>query len=94
MNTFVVVKNGVYRHEIIGVFPNSANALEVAITAIKLESDSYHDFNVLGYCMGDIVDDGEFLYRVIRTDTRDDNFKITGYTISVRGQDGKDMELP
>ena len=52
MEVFIVTKQGVYRHEIMGVFQDLEFAKNVAIDCIKAEHDDYHDFHVIQFDVG------------------------------------------
>lgn len=43
---FVVTKQGVYRHDIMGIYTVRGNAFRAARKALKLEHDEYHTFHV------------------------------------------------
>jgi len=60
---YIVTREGVYRHEIIGVYLTLKSTRRAAITALDAEHDSYHDFHVIEYNVGvPINDDGKLLY--------------------------------
>lgn len=46
-SVWVITKQGVYRHEIVGVFSSKEMAIEVAVSANNGEIDDYHDFDVV-----------------------------------------------
>lgn len=64
---YVVTREGVYRHEIVGVYDRQDIALEAAKTAIAEEDDDYHDFNVgectLGCAITDVLNVAIFIKR-------------------------------
>ena len=45
-NVFVVTKQGVYRHEICGIFKLLKDARKCATKCITDEHDDYHDFHI------------------------------------------------
>lgn len=68
MKIYVVVKSGVYRHEIVGVYSTLKLACEAAEAAAHAESDDYHGFEVLECTLDN---PGEHLVaEVKRIDTR------------------------
>ena len=64
MKLYAVVKKGVYRHEILGVFNSLESAIEIAKTGVKEEEDHYHSFLVLSFTANQKVDDGELVCTV------------------------------
>ena len=46
MMLYVVIKKGVYRHSIVGVYDTLEKAKERAEECIQAERDTYHDFSV------------------------------------------------
>lgn len=58
MEVFAVVKKGVYRHEICGIFEDVACAQLCAMKESMKENDGYHIWSVLSYILGDEVEDG------------------------------------
>ena len=64
MNVYTVYKQGVYRHEILGVFDTLENARKRAFVAALGENDGYHDFMVAQSNLNDYVDDLKLLYSV------------------------------
>ena len=69
MELFIVTKEGVYKHDIVGMYWMEAPAIEAAEKAWDRERDCYHVFYILK-----VVLDTEFLFRV--TGERDINKKI------------------
>ena len=64
MNVYVVFKDGVYRHEIVGLYESLEKAIDGAKYAVSLEKDSYHTFEI-GYSELDkTVDDVEVIASV------------------------------
>ena len=60
---FVVVMEGVYRHDIVGVFSTITLATEAAKEAQEDQRDTYHDWIVLRYPrVNERVKDGEFTW--------------------------------
>lgn len=47
MSVFVLVKRGVYRHEIPGAYTSLEHATAVAREALELEPDRYHYFEIV-----------------------------------------------
>jgi hypothetical protein len=47
MEGFTVVKEGVYRHELLGLFATEAEAVSRGLEACAAEEDDYHAFFVL-----------------------------------------------
>ena len=46
MKLFIVTKEGIYRHEILGVFSNIEKARKCAKIAYDNEVDKYHGFHI------------------------------------------------
>lgn len=46
-SVFVVTKQGVYRHDIMGIYTVRGKAFRAAKSAIQAEHDDYHEFHVL-----------------------------------------------
>lgn len=61
-NIYVVVVQGVYRHEVIGAFDNYQLAVAAAQIAAGLEEDGYHSYEVLTGLLNVPVDDMEKVY--------------------------------
>ena len=59
---FVVVVQGVYRHEILGVFDDYSLAVKVAQDAAYEEKDGYHTFEVLSGTLNQPVADMDTVY--------------------------------
>ena len=73
MNTevYVVTMEGVYRHNIMGVFQEFEFAKNIAISAIKEERDNYHRFEVREFDVGVPTNlDGRLKFIVKRTGRR------------------------
>jgi hypothetical protein len=47
MEGFTASKEGVYRHELLGLFATQEEAVAKALEACKNEVDDYHEFHVL-----------------------------------------------
>jgi len=45
-SVFVVTKQGVYRHDIMGIYTVRGKAFRAAKAALKAEHDNYHNFHV------------------------------------------------
>lgn len=43
---YIVTKEGVYRHEILGLYKSEHQARQRAVECSQTESDGYHDFTV------------------------------------------------
>lgn len=72
MNTkfcYVVLKEGVYRHEIVGVFTKQVLAEKCACDRIKIEHDDYHTFPVYKCAMNQPIKDGTLVFEVRRNGT-------------------------
>jgi hypothetical protein len=52
MKVFIVTREGVYRHEIEGVYLTEAEAREKALEALKSQGDDYHSFDVMWMMVG------------------------------------------
>ena len=59
---FVVVVQGVYRHEILGVFDEYSLAVKAAQDAAYEEKDGYHTFEVLSGILNQAVEDMDVVY--------------------------------
>ncbi len=55
---YIVVRDGVYRHEITGVFDTLSKAINEAKETMEKEDDRYHDCVVLKYVINKPVEDG------------------------------------
>ena len=66
MNIYAVIKNGVYRHEISGVYESYELAEKRAIEVCSNEEDDYHDFLILKFGLNVDVEDGLFISRIYR----------------------------
>lgn len=53
---FVAIQCGVYRHEVLGAWPDLADAIEASKVAIRAERDHYHDYDIV-FVDGAEVDD-------------------------------------
>jgi hypothetical protein len=47
MKLYIVIQVGIYRHGIAGVFDRGEVAIDTAMKMLGLESDSYHDYEVI-----------------------------------------------
>lgn len=47
MNCFIVVRTGVYRHEVLGVFSDKDEAVRAGTDALAVEPDRWHRYEVL-----------------------------------------------
>lgn len=66
MSLFVVTVEGVYRHEIIGIYDAVEKADTRALEYIKAERDDYHDVSVHKCNINTPVDDVEVLFTYSR----------------------------
>jgi hypothetical protein len=64
MRIFAVSREGVYRHEIVGVYDDIELAIERGVNAAKEEWDDYHHFDVLEYTLNEDVMDGKLLAKI------------------------------
>ena len=63
MKLFLIFRQGVYRHDLLGVYTDPDDAENVAMEAIKLEGDDYHTIEVLSADLNTkLNDDAELLY--------------------------------
>lgn len=69
---YVVIKKGVYRHNVIGVWDNLANAKKAAEGAIASEPDDYHQMEIVRTPLNLIGEDEVVatLYREIENPAR------------------------
>ena len=65
MEIYILIKMGVYINDIIGIFDDSENTKEIALTMIKNEPDDYHTFYVYKRTLNNI-DDEILLYEIYR----------------------------
>lgn len=64
MNIYTVYMQGVYRHQILGVFDTLENARKRAFLGAIGEEDGYHDFVVAVCSLNEHLDDLKPLYSV------------------------------
>jgi hypothetical protein len=77
-SVFVVTKQGVYRHDIMGIFTVRGDAFRAAKKVLKAEHDNYHNFHVTeiplnavaGLDESGMVDEGELL-RIYKKDDKE-----------------------
>lgn len=67
---FTVTREGVYRHEILGVFDKAESARKVARAAFEKEADDYHGFDVYKFIVNKELEDGELVYRISEREER------------------------
>ena len=60
---YVVTREGVYRHEILGIYTKSPNALAAAKAAAGKENDNYHDIVVSKCKVDEVIEDVEAIDR-------------------------------
>ena len=66
---YVITREGVYRHETLGIYLDRDIAVLEAIEAIEAERDDYHDISVTEYGIGfPITNDGKSFCHVVRKD--------------------------
>jgi hypothetical protein len=65
-----VIKHGIYRHEIIGVFDDIELATQYAAEAMNNEPDDWHRFVVLEFEVNKVVYDGKLMVEVSRKDSK------------------------
>lgn len=58
---YCIVQEGVYRHNIGGVFDTQKKAEKAAISLVNGEADHYHDWLIMGFNLNEAVDDGDLL---------------------------------
>ena len=63
---YIVIKVGVYRHNICGVYFNYGDAYRSARSEIKAESDDYHDFHIFECPVNVSLNDGYLITKVKR----------------------------
>ena len=61
---YIVIQEGVYRHDIKGAYFEQSDAIDRAIERIKQEEDDYHRYIVLKCVMGKPIDDAELVMEV------------------------------
>jgi hypothetical protein len=54
MNVFIVTREGVYRHEMVGAYLDEQDARAAAWAAIHAEEDDYHSFHVTRMVIGEV----------------------------------------
>jgi len=57
MNVYTVTKEGVYRHEILGIFSTLAEAKKAANSNAEIDNDNYHTYDVTRFKLGKIYYD-------------------------------------
>ena len=57
MEIYVVVREGVYRHEILGLFSDADKAKDVAHTACEKDVDDYHTYDIYKGTVDQTVED-------------------------------------
>ena len=61
---YIVIEEGVYRHDIKGVYLKESDAVNRAIEVIKQRKDGYHRYTVLKCVVGKPIDDAELVIEV------------------------------
>jgi len=70
MNQYIVVKKGVYRHDLKGVSNDLSIAVELAEASARNEIDDYHCFHVVKLVPGYYYeDDGDIVATIVRIDS-------------------------
>ncbi len=60
---FAVFREGVYRHECLGVYTDRDPAVDRALAVARAEPDGYHEIHVRGFVLNeDDNKDGEIVY--------------------------------
>lgn len=77
---FIVTKEGIYRHDIVGVYESEALAREAAERSVRAEPDDYHDFYVIATTLNG---GGERLVVKCQRKTTWDYFAPTRRAVSV-----------
>jgi hypothetical protein len=67
MDVWVVIKVGIYRHDIWGVYATEAEAKSRAVEALSCESDDYHIAEIVRMAVGQPGE--QPVCRVVRADT-------------------------
>lgn len=44
---WIAIRRGIYRHEVLGVFPSLEDAEAVGLASVNAEHDHYHDVEIL-----------------------------------------------
>ena len=73
---YVVIRKGVYRHEILYISDNRAKAMKIAEQAIRNEDDNYHSLQMLECLSDKLMKDGKLITEFVRIGqviTREDN---------------------
>ncbi len=66
MRLFAVSREGVYRHEIVGIYDDVEFAIERGVNSSKEEKDDYHHFEVLEFMINEDTRDGRLIARIYR----------------------------
>jgi hypothetical protein len=62
----VVTKQGIYRHEIVGIYEDLMTAIGIARQSMQKEPDDYHEFHVSRCWVDTQIDDVKTYIRVSR----------------------------
>ena len=57
MKVYVITREGIYRHEILGVFTSLEEAVEIAEKEIMVEKDGYHDIHINSCDTDELIQD-------------------------------------
>ena len=49
---YVIIRQAVYRHDVLGIYLNEVEARGALVEATKLEGDSHHDLVLLKFVLG------------------------------------------
>jgi hypothetical protein len=60
MEMFIITREGVYRHEILGLYTDYTTACEVADECARSDKDTYHTYVVSGIVVNQKIDDVEY----------------------------------
>ena len=58
---YAVVKVGVYRHEIVGIYTSVVDSKARALEALCAEEDSHHTFDILEFPLNNPVEEGKLV---------------------------------
>ena len=78
---YIVVKQGVYRHSIVGASPDFHEARSIASEAITKEEDGYHDFIIGELEINKRVEDIKIIGKFTRQDEFEEHSRTGRYSI-------------
>lgn len=67
---YVVTREGIYRHEIVGIYDTKTKAKNRAISVCKAEQDDYHRFYIMVCKYNEPIEDGDLII-VVKKDKHD-----------------------